>query len=474
MLSFFNSKKTYIVDTNQKIIKFTNFFLVKSTFLAIISSFLQILYLINLPLLLIKFAFSKKNMPKKNQKIEHLNVAYLRTTDSYNLRSGGSLGHTLGILDGFNDLVNNIHFFGIDKLQDINKDIKSTIFRPSRFLNYVNISNRLIFSQYFFNKLKNYFSSNNYDIIYQRLSRDDISGALLSRFFKIPLIVEYNSSMSWEVKNSSFFIEKIFIKITKILEKIMLNQASIIIAVSSVLKDELEKKGYNNVFVVTNGVNANIFKANNNDLKSNLKIDKNQKIVCFSGSFGFWHGVDIMEEAINKLNEQNINCHFLMVGDGFYRNNFEKKMKGAKNITFTGNVDYSKIVDYLSIADIFLSPHNISTKEKFIGSPTKLFEYMSIGKIIIASHLDQISEILYPSLKISSNNDLNDFKINAEDTGITVKPGDSILLGEVIKFTLKNYESLKHMGANARLRAKNYYTWNNKVKEILKHLNNYE
>ena len=258
MLSFFNSKKTYIVDTNQRIIKFTNFFLVKSTFLAIISSFLQILYLINLPLLLIKFAFSKKNMPKKNQKIEHLNVAYLRTTDSYNLRSGGSLGHTLGILDGFNDLVNNIHFFGIDKLQDINKDIKSTIFRPSRFLNYVNISNRLIFSQYFFNKLKNYFSSNNYDIIYQRLSRDDISGALLSRFFKIPLIVEYNSSMSWEVKNSSFFIEKIFVKITKILEKIMLNQASIIIAVSSVLKDELEKKGYNNVFVVTNGVNANV------------------------------------------------------------------------------------------------------------------------------------------------------------------------------------------------------------------------
>ena len=69
---------------------------------------------------------------------------------------------------------------------------------------------------------------------------------------------------------------------------------------------------------------------------------------------------------------------------------------------------------------------------------------------------------------------MNDFKINAEDTGITVKPGDSILLGEVIKFTLKNYESLKHMGANARLRAKNYYTWNNKVKEILKHLNNYE
>ena len=93
---------------------------------------------------------------------------------------------------------------------------------------------------------------------------------------------------------------------------------------------------------------------------------------------------------------------------------------------------------------------------------------------LLLSHLDQISEILYPSLKVSSNNDLNDFKINAEDTGITVKPGDSILLGEVIKFTLKNYESLKHMGANARLRAKNYYTWNNKVKEILKHLNNYE
>ena len=65
------------------------------------------------------------------------------------------------------------------------------------------------------------------------------------------------------------------------------------------------------MFLLLQMEHDNIFKANNNDLKSNLKIDKNQKIVCFSGSFGFWHGVDIMEEAINKLNEQNINCHFL-------------------------------------------------------------------------------------------------------------------------------------------------------------------
>ena len=45
-----------------------------------------------------------------------------------------------------------------------------------------------------------------------------------------------------------------------------------------------------------------------------LKI-KNNIVVGFSGTFGFWHGIDVLEKAIKLINKSNIECYFLMIGD---------------------------------------------------------------------------------------------------------------------------------------------------------------
>ena len=56
---------------------------------------------------------------------------------------------------------------------------------------------------------------------------------------------------------------------------------------------------------------------------------------------------------------------------------------------------FSEIPEYLSVCDILLSPQvQNSDGTEFFGSPTKIFEYMAMGKAIISSNMAQMAEIL--------------------------------------------------------------------------------
>tara|TARA_Y100001935_G_C17303446_1_gene510756 strand:- start:420 stop:1265 length:846 start_codon:yes stop_codon:yes gene_type:complete len=277
--------------------------------------------------------------------------------------------------------------------------------------------------------------------------------------------------MKWEVLNSSFFVEKWFLFFTNLLEKIMLNQASTIVAVSNVLKNDLLKKGYKNVIVVNNGVDTTKFKlTESSQIRQSLKIPKDNLVFCFCGTFGFWHGIDAIEHAIVEISNKKVNCHFLLIGDGYYRKELQNKVGSFSNVTFTGEVDYDNIVEYLSVGDIFLSPHVLKNDKSFIGSPTKLFEYMAMGKIIIASDLDQIGEILNPSIKVEDIMKGRSFDANINYNAITFDPTELDNFVYAIEYCAKNYQNLNFIGENALQNILDNHTWDLKVNEIINEL----
>ncbi len=423
-----------------------------------------------------KFHLFKKSQVKKLKELKNLNGIYLRTNDSYNLVSGGSLGHTLGIIDGLKSNCKKISYFGNDKINGISKNVDQFILPPSEFFNYINFTNRTIFSEKFSKKVINKLKNRQADFIYQRLSRDDISGAIISRALKVPLIVEYNSSMKWELMNSTLNFEKILIFFTNQLEKIMLKESSIIVVVSNVLRDELISKGYNEskIIVIPNGVDIQKFRnITNNDIANKINLSKDKITIGFSGTFGFWHGVDTLEDAIKIINDsKKVDCQFLMIGDGFYRKKMQNALKHYKNVVFTKNIPFAKIVKYLSICDILVSPHSTKTKNKFIGSPTKLFEYMSMEKIIVASNLDQIDEIISPSIYFSNQSKQISLEKYKNAVGIKYDQGNIKDLAGAIEFAVNNIGSLEYLGINARKKVIANYKWSDLSKKILKKLLN--
>ena len=119
--------------------------------------------------------------------------------------------------------------------------------------------------------------------------------------------------------------------------------------------------------------------------------------------------------------------------------------------TFTNLIPQSEGSKYLAACDILVSPHVPNPDgSPFFGSPTKLFEYMSMGKAIVASNLDQIGEVL-------SDN----------ETAILVKPGDSTELALGIEKLINNERLRQELGESARIEAMTNYTWHEHTKRII-------
>src|SRR6266481_821829 len=117
----------------------------------------------------------------------------------------------------------------------------------------------------------------------------------------------------------------------------------------------------------------------------------------FVRTFGPWHGVLTLAEAITLLPD-DCGVRFLLIGAGRFRDEVERILRSAgkaERVIFAGQVEHERVPALLDACDILLSPHvQLADGAEFFGSPTKLFEYMAMGKGIIASRLGQIGEVL--------------------------------------------------------------------------------
>ena len=253
--------------------------------------------------------------------------------------------------------------------------------------------------------------------------------------------------------------------IVKHIENYNLKNASLIVVVSQALKNDLLKLGIpeKKVLVNPNGVdtikfNPEIAKSKKcKKLRQKLGVNENEILIGFSGTFGLWHGIPQLTEAIDKILREKLseNIHFLLIGNGSLRQVSESKIGQYKEVTFIGEVPYTNIQYYLAICNILVSPHcpQIDGKE-FFGSPTKLFEYMAMGKGIVASKLGQIGKIL-----------------ENEKTAILVKPGDvDELINEILR--LASDKTLRErLGRKAREEVVKNYTWKRNTQKLIERLN---
>lgn len=105
----------------------------------------------------------------------------------------------------------------------------------------------------------------------------------------------------------------------------------------------------------------------------------------------------------------------------------------------------------MAACDVLVSPHVPNPDgTPFFGSPTKLFEYMAMGKGIVASDLDQIGEILEHG-----------------QTAWMVKPGDVESLAEGLRVLIEDEDLRKRLGQAARQEVVGKFTWKQHTAKII-------
>ena len=170
--------------------------------------------------------------------------------------------------------------------------------------------------------------------------------------------------------------------------------------------------------------------------------------------------------------------HFLFIGDGPTLPTVIERINsaGANDFTtFTGLIPQDQAPFYLALSDIFVSPHVPNPDgSRFFGSPTKLFEYMAMERPIIASSLEQISDILQPSISIQSHHHHDPLFDTSECVAVSVVPDSSNEIVAAIQFLVERPELRKTLGKNARSLVLRKFTWDIHTQKILDRLSSLE
>ncbi len=204
--------------------------------------------------------------------------------------------------------------------------------------------------------------------------------------------------------------------------------SSKVVVVSKLLRKRLLVSGISeeNIHYIPNGADIappefNTAKNKNFIREKFPTVSDNDYIIGYLGTFkpggANWELIiDIFRESYKR--KKNLKLMLIGFGPDLERVKLKSEEYGfAEALLFTGKVDHEEVPNYLGAADCFILPYSIDFPDTFINigrSSLKLYEYMAMGKTIIASDIGEIHE----SLK--------------EGAGILVSQNDPLLFAEAI------------------------------------------
>lgn len=391
----------------------------------------------------------------------NLDVAYIRS--DFWLRyqsSNGAMAHTIGVVDALKTLCSKVIVHSICKMVYLKSDIDQHVVAPKGCLLGISELEEMEYSHYLAEKLYPILNADKPSFIYQRYGRNNYTGVLLANKLNIPCVMEYNGSELWMTDNWGGKIR--YRKTTEKIELAVFRAADLIVGNAQALEDELVERGIqpDKIVIIPNGVDADKFNPNNSgaEIREKFGIAKDDMVVSFVGSFGPWHGAEVLAKAAAKVVNANPHVKFMFVGNGGGLPKVQSIISESgveSNVIYTGVVKQNEAPYYLAASDILVSPQIPNPDgSPFFGSPTKLFEYMASGKAIVASNLDQMGQIL------SDNN-----------TALLTTPGSADEVADCIIRLAGDAKLRETLGENAREEVVKKYTWNTHVEKILDALN---
>lgn len=391
---------------------------------------------------------------------------YLRTQYWFDLKAGGSVGHTAGVINALKnrvdlEVVSNDNLIGVNSTIEIVKPVFIP-FLPKEL-------SELIYNIKIIAHCKNRKS----DLIYQRYNGFSFCGAFLAKKQKKPFVLEFNSSEVWKIKYwktsrksfkklvGIFYVKFVKLPIVVMLEKYNIQSAALIVVVSDALRSTLIEAGIESskILVNPNGIDEKKYHpVISGDIITDRYNLQDKIVIGFIGTFGQWHGVENIVKAfgelLKKYPEYKNKISLFLIGNGIKMGEVKDDITryGIENsVILTGLIPQNEGPQYLTVCDILVNATVLNPDgSNFFGSPTKLFEYMAMGKGIVCSNMAQMAEIL-------------EHKKNA----YMVKPGDieELLLG--MKALIDDENLRKTLGKNARKEVVEKYTWDKHVEKIL-------
>jgi colanic acid biosynthesis glycosyl transferase WcaI len=189
------------------------------------------------------------------------------------------------------------------------------------------------------------------------------------------------------------------------------------------------------IFVVENGVDANLFRTLSPNIALRRELGAEGKfVVSYIGTMGNAHGLETLLEAAAQLRETTPNVLFLLVGEGAEKRRIVSmaRSRALTNLRFVDQQPREKIPAYISASDACLVLLKRAELFKTV-LPTKMLEFMSCARPVILGVDGHARNVLEQA-----------------NAGIFIQPEDPAELAEAITRLAADPALCESLGRNGR------------------------
>lgn len=229
------------------------------------------------------------------------------------------------------------------------------------------------------------------DCLYERYNLFLPAGVWFKQNFGLPMLLEVNAPLFDERRKYGGISLQ---RLASWSERYTWCGADVVLPVTAVLADKVRAAGVppERIAVIPNGINREHFNKALSTQDAKFKLGLGDRLVLgFTGFIREWHGLERVVDLIADRSEGS-DLHLLIVGDGPARESLETRAKErgiSDRVTITGIVSREQVPDYIAAFDIAVQPAVVP-----YASPLKLFEYLAMGRAIVAPCSPNIMEVL--------------------------------------------------------------------------------
>ena len=266
----------------------------------------------------------------------------------------------------------------------------------------------------------------------------------------IPWILQVEALLYYEAKEERKAL--VLDGIAKKLELWSYRQCDVIACVSATLKEILVTEigiDPHKIVLVPNGVDVEFLDPQLHQPKRVFS----DFTIGFVGSLYSWAGLDLLLEAIAELKDVGYNLSLVIVGDGEMMPTWSQQaidLGIEQQVKFIGRVSWQEVPQYIAGCDVGYSGQIQLQMGKMYLSPMKLYEYMSMGKPVVASAFEDARRL-----------------VEEGQTGFLYPPGDKQALKQSLIAAYEAKERLPAMGQQARQQIEREHSWANRVQHLL-------
>ena len=295
-----------------------------------------------------------------------------------------------------------------------------------------------------------------FDIVHGHTHEGAFIGYFLSRLQRVPLLLDFQGSMSSEMVDHHFLDpDGPWYRWARLLE-LRIDQLADVIITSSQLGALLLERDFKcsarRVYPLPDCVDLDFLQPdvlNHEEVvarKATLGIPSGRPVVAYLGLLADYQGTPLLIQAAQILKQRGVDAHFLIMGFpgvAHYRQ-MAADLGVADRVTFTGKVPYEQIPAYLSLGDIAVAPKLSATE-----GCGKILNYMAMALPTIAFDTP-VSREYMGRLGVYAG-----------------RTGDPVALADAITSLLDDPQRRTELGHKLRARVARHFSWDRAGRHLL-------